>query len=115
MGRIFARVDVEDDLLGRILLPAVDGSPHPAKPLQSFAFQKPDRIPVGAVLQARECWLRGERTIDAVDDTAHRRIVAQERRVVGVLVAGCDLVDPLPHQIEHRVADVAPIAPVRSG
>jgi hypothetical protein len=51
--------------------------------------------------------------IDAVDDGPHRRIVAQELRIVGVLVTSCDLVDPLPHQIEHRVADVAPIAPVR--
>ena len=44
---------------------------------------------------------------------SHRRVVPQKGRVVRVLVAGRDLVDPLPHQIDDAVVDVARIAPVR--
>ena len=111
--RIPARVDVEDELVGRITMPSIDGAADAAKPLEPFALQQPDRIPVGGVFQPRDRRLRPERSIDPVNHGSHRRVVPQEGRIVRVLVAGRDLVDPLSHEIDDRVADVTRIAPVR--
>ena len=47
--RILARVDVEDELFGRITMPSIDRAADAAKPLEPFALQQPDRIPVGGV------------------------------------------------------------------
>jgi hypothetical protein len=42
----------------------------------------------------------------------HRRLLAQVRRVVAVLVPRHDLVDPLAQQGLHPVVDVACVAPI---
>ncbi len=105
VGRILGGVDVQDDLLG--MAPSVVDC---AKPLHSLILQEPNRLPVDVVLQARQRRLRGERQLHPLHHGSHRGIVTKVGRVVGVLVSGNDLVDPLPKQTEYVVGDVAPVA-----
>src|SRR6188474_2031719 len=80
--------------------------------LGPFVLQQPDAIPVYSVLKARYRWLRGKLALLTAHHRAHCRILAQAGCVVGVLVAGGDLVDPLPQESKNRVLDIALIAPI---
>ena len=81
-----------------------------AEPLKSQWLEAANRFPGGGILQARERRLRGQRPAALTRHRAQGRVVAQEARVVGILVAGCDLVDALAHKLKRRVRDLARIA-----
>ena len=66
---------------------------------QSTSFSKRDSV---------GCEASGQ--LHPLHHGSHRGIVTKVGRVVGVLVSGNDLVDPLPKQTEYVVGDVAPVA-----
>lgn len=112
---IGGRVDIQHDLLPGGVRRAMSTEPLQAQPLQTA-----DRFPGRGVLQARERRLRGPRPIRPVHHRAQGRVVAQEGGIVGVLVAGRDLVDALAQKIKRRMLDVARVAlvaqqPLESG
>jgi len=64
----------------------------------------------GAAFSKRERRLGGERRAEALGDRLQRRVGTKKARVVGILVPGGDLVDPLAQQRQQVVGHVPAIA-----
>ena len=74
------------------------------KPLKTKPVKPSDALPVSVIFQARERGLRGQR-IGFTDEGLKGRIVSQRVRVIAVLVACRDLVDPLTEHLISVVFD----------
>ena len=59
--------------------------------------------------------MRGQRPIPAVCHRAQDRVIAQTAGIIGVFVAGRDLIDPLAQQDEGGMRDVAAVTLIDPG
>ena len=109
MGDILGVIDVDDDLLGRLLVGSEEGVQQRARQAVEIAAADP-------VLQTRQGRLTGQiraRQRRPLARGFQPRITAQIVAVIGVLVAAGDLKDALPQKVLAGVVDVAGMSPIR--
>jgi hypothetical protein len=101
VGGIVGRVEIEQNLAALAnLLAAPSDELLPQQVVQAYQLACGRRV-----LPTAEGGLRAERTAQLlIGDDLQQRIVAQAAGVVGILVAGDDLVDALPQQRQRIMA-----------
>ena len=108
MRRAERVVDVEDLLLAR---------PYRRACLIDKSGGEPRRLRLARrILQTADCRLRGQRRTGqwtTPDRDLHQRVMPQPVEVDGVLVAARNRTNAGHHHFEHRMLDVARIAPIR--
>jgi hypothetical protein len=105
---IIRAVEIENEICGVLVGPVRVG----AEPVDAGSRETLNRRPVDRIFQARERRLRSERRAAIGRHDLECRIVSKPVRVVDVLVARDDLIQPLANERIQLVRDVTRIARV---
>jgi hypothetical protein len=108
VGRIIRAVEIEDEISRMLVRPVGVGT----EPVDAGAREALDRGPVDGILEPRERRLRSESRPSIRRDDLKRRVVAEPVGIVGVLVPGDDLIQPLADERVQVMRDVARVSGV---